>query len=193
MTSASAKSNPSTASESSTCAGNGGGDAGKPLDAPFRIARDGAWFYRGSRIDRPEMVRLFARALRRENPGDPGSGYALVTPYERHAVAVEDSPFVAVAMRRDGDGRSQRLILTTNIGAEVVAGPGHPIVVRAEANGDPRPYIVLDDGLEARLSRAVYYDLAVAAEDGPTAAGDTAPGVWSDGAFFPLDVPRESQ
>jgi len=133
------------------------------------------------------MVRLFARALRREDPG----GYALVTPYERHAVAVDDVPFVAVAMRRDGDGRSQRLIFTTNIGAEVVAGSSHPIVVRAGANGDPRPYIVLDDGLEARLSRAVYYDLAVAAEDGPKAAtGESAPGAWSDGAFFPLDVPR---
>lgn len=140
------------------------------------------------------MVRLFARALRRENPEDPGGGYALVTPYERHAVVVDDAPFVAVAMRRDGDGRSRRLIFTTNIGAEVVAGRNHPIVVRAGANGDPRPYIVLDGGLEARLGRAVYYDLAVAAEDGPaTATGESAPGAWSDGAFFPLDVPRGSQ
>jgi hypothetical protein len=184
------------------------------LDAPFRIARDGAWFHNGSVIERPEMVRLFARTLKREPSGPSPTGYALVTPYERHAVAVDDAPFVAIALRRDGEGRACRLIFTTNIGAEVIAGRHHPIVVRVGPNQDPRPYVALDGGLEARLSRAVYYDLALSAEACPRdraggaysdaslseAASSAVPpsdesalGVWSDGVFFPLDVPQASR
>ena len=33
-------------------------------DIDMRIARDGAWFYRGTPILRPAMVRLFASILR---------------------------------------------------------------------------------------------------------------------------------
>jgi len=162
-------------------------------DAPFRIAADGTWLYQGSAIQRPEMVRLFARALKREPSGPSPTGYALVTPYERHAVVVDDAPFVATALRVEGAGQSQRLIFTTNIGAEVVAGRDHPIVVRpgahagadADAAVELRPYLMLDGGLAARIARAVYYELADRAEPRP---GDGVLGVWSDGAFFPLDV-----
>lgn len=157
-------------------------------DVPFRIAADGTWSYLGSVIQRPEMVRLFARALRREPSGPSPTGYALVTPYERHAVAVEDAPFVAIALRADGEGRSQRLIFTINIGAEVVAGRDRPIVMRGTGSENPRPYILLDGGLEARIGRAVYYDLADRTAPGPDA---DALGVWSDGAFFALDGGQE--
>jgi uncharacterized protein len=157
---------------------------------PFRIAADGTWWYLGSVIQRPEMVRLFVRALKREPSGPSPTGYALVTPYERHVVAVDDAPFVATALRIEGHGRSQRLAFTTNIGAEIAAGPDHPIVLRAGANGGPRPYLALDGGLEARIGRAVYYDLADRAEPSPDGG---ALGVWSDGAFFALDAARDRE
>jgi hypothetical protein len=39
-------------------------------------------------------------------------------------------------------------------------------------------------GLEAELTRPVYYELAELA----IAEGGDPPGVWSDGTFFPLDA-----
>jgi uncharacterized protein len=165
------------------------GTPGSAQEAPFRIASDGTWFYLGSAIQRPEMVRLFVRALKREPSGPSPTGYALVTPYERHAVIVEDAPFVATSVRVEGSGRSQCLMFTTNIGVEVTAGGDHAIVVRAAGaeSGGPRPYLILDGGLEARIARSAYYELADRVEPGPS--GDGALGVWSDGAFFPLEEP----
>src|SRR5258708_39935936 len=83
------------------------------LDEGFdmRIARDGTWFYRGTPINRLPLVKLFASVLRREADGS----YWLVTPAQRGRVVVEDAPFVAVAVDRDGAGREQRLIFRTHL------------------------------------------------------------------------------
>lgn len=51
-----------------------------------RIARDGTWFYCGTPIARPALVRLFSTILRK----DP-DGYVLVTPVEKAGVKVEDA------------------------------------------------------------------------------------------------------
>src|SRR5271170_1995728 len=85
-------------------------------DLDMRIARDGTWFYRGSPINRMPLVKLFASVLRREHDGQ----YWLVTPAERGRVTVEDAPFTAVAVDREGEGRTQRLIFRTNLD-EIVA------------------------------------------------------------------------
>src|ERR1700690_1324488 len=69
-------------------------------DLDMRIARDGTWFYRGSPITRPRLVKLFASVLRREDDGS----YWLVTPVERGRVSVEDAPFVAVELTSEGEG-----------------------------------------------------------------------------------------
>jgi len=45
----------------------------------MRIARDGIWYHQGSPINRPAMVRLFSRVLRRE----PDGSHVLVTPVEK--------------------------------------------------------------------------------------------------------------
>ncbi|HTI87555.1 MAG TPA: DUF1285 domain-containing protein [Alphaproteobacteria bacterium] len=161
--------------QSPSGAGAGAENAGNA--APFRISTDGTWFYRGSAIRRPEMVKLFASVLRRE-----GGGYMLVTPYEGHAVVVDDAPFVAVAMRVEGQGEANRLVFTTNIGEDVALSSEHPLVVRGTAD-EPRPYIVLGAGIEARIARSVYYDLAVRVEVG----GDGHLGIRSSGAFFALE------
>lgn len=177
----SAKSNRPKTGTPTSHASIGAPAGGSGAAAPFRIAADGTWFHEDGVIARPEMVRLFAGALRRDPVSD---GYALVTPYERHAVTVEDAPFVAVAVRSEGTGRDRRLTFVTNIDAEVAAGSDHPIVVRTGPAGDPRPYLLLGDGLEARIGRAVFYETAALAEAGPN--GEL--GVWSGGMFFPLEI-----
>src|SRR5262249_43382674 len=72
-------------------------------DIGLAIARDGTWFYQGSPIGRKPLVKLFASVLRREEDGK----FFLVTPVEKVSIAVEDYPFLAVAMEAEGDGQNQ--------------------------------------------------------------------------------------
>jgi uncharacterized protein len=146
-------------------------------DSEMRIARDGTWFHQGSPIGRPAMVRLFSTILRRE----PDGGYVLVTPVEKLDIAVEDAPFLAVEMKREGDGRDARLAFRLNTGDLVTAGPEHALRFAAGDDG-PRPYLHVRGGLDALVARPLYYELAEIA----LAGEDTPPGVWSDGAFFAL-------
>jgi len=152
----------------------------------MRIARDGTWFYRGSAINRPALVKLFASVLRRERDGT----YWLVTPAERGHVIVEDAPFIAVSVDREGEGPDQQLIFRTNLDEIVTAGPRHPLRVETAADGTPSPYLLVRPGLEARLARPVFYDLVEWA-DAARADSEAPFGVWSGGAFFELGDPGE--
>lgn len=147
-------------------------------DSEMRIARDGTWFHQGSPIGRPAMVRLFSTILRRE----PDGSHVLVTPVEKLDIAVEDAPFVAVEMKAEGSGRDARLAFRLNTGDLVTADAAHPLRFVA-GNDGPRPYLTVRDGLEALVSRSVYYDLAERA----LAGDDSPPGLWSGGAFFALE------
>ncbi len=164
-----------------------GGAAERPLlfcgDLDIRIAADGTWFHEGVAIRRPALVKLFASVLMRDEAGD----YWLVTPVERARIRVDDVPFLAVEMKAEGEGKAQILSFRTNLDEWVRAGPSHPIAFRAQPGGrEPAPYVLVRDGLEARLTRAVYYDLAERALDaGPE--GVAGFGVHSAGAFFPLE------
>jgi uncharacterized protein len=155
-------------------------------DLDMRIARDGIWFYRGSPINRIPLVKLFASVLRRDGDGS----YWLVTPAERGRVTVEDAPFVAVTVDREGEGRDQRLIFRTNLDEIVTAGPDHKLRVETADDGTPAPYILVRPGLEARIARPVFYELVeLAGED--WVAGERRFGVWSAGVFFELGDPGE--
>ena len=154
-----------------------------PVDEAYdiRIAADGTWYHEGAPIRRIGLARLFASVLRRDDAGD----YWLITPAERGRIRVDDAPFVAVACTVEGDGRDQRLIMRTNLDATVTAGPDHPIRVTFDpASGEPRPYVMVRDRLEALILRPVYYQLADLAVE-----WDGRVGVWSGGDFFPLDAP----
>jgi hypothetical protein len=144
----------------------------------IRIARDGTWFHEGTPFARRELVRLFSTILRKD-----ADGFHLVTPGEKLRIRVDDAPFLAVLLDREGDGPQQRLIFTTNVGDQTIAGPGNPIRVEIDARtGEPAPYVHVRRGLEALISRTVYYqlaDLAVPGRDGNW-------GVWSEGGFFVL-------
>jgi len=157
-------------------------------DLDIKIARDGTWYYRGSPINRPALVKLFASVLRREDDGS----YWLVTPAERGRVVVEDAPFIAVALDVEGEGRNQRLIFRSNLDEIVAAGPEHRLRIETADDGTPAPYVLVRPGLEARLARPVFYQLAdLGAEE--TIDGERKFGVWSDGIFFELGNPGEDE
>ncbi len=151
-------------------------------DFDIRIAADGTWFYRGSPIGRKALVKLFATVLQRDSDGE----YWLVTPVERGRVTVDDAPFVAVEMSAEGHGKDQILRFRTNIDRWVEAGPENPIrVAEAPDNGEPRPYILAWDRLEALILRPVFYHLVDTAVEERHHGRNTV-GVWSNGIFFPL-------
>ena len=154
-------------------------------DLDMRIATDGTWFYLGTPIGRPGLVRLFSTILRRE----PDGSYVLVTPVEKVGIKVEDAPFVAVRVDASGKGREQTLTFMTNVGDSTSAGPDHPLRVTFRgAAREPRPYVHVRGGLEARIARPVFYELVNMAEERPTETGREL-GVWSGGVFFSLGSP----
>ena len=156
-------------------------------DLPFVIKRDGTWLYRGTPINRKELVCLFASVLKREEDGS----FALETPAERGRIEVEDVPFVVVELDFTGEGRQQVLSFRTNVDQVITAGPDHPLRVSHDIiTCDPTPYILVRRGkghfhIEARVCRAVYYELIALAV--PESVGCRRMlGVWSRGVFFPL-------
>lgn len=120
-------------------------------DLDMQIRRDGSWFYEGTPIKRPELVRLFASILKLEE-----GRYYLVTPVEKVGLTVEDAPFVAI----DFDAKEDGLHFETNVGDRVVAGVDHPIrVAEDRETGEPSPYIHIRRGLEALIDRKSFYRL----------------------------------
>jgi hypothetical protein len=145
----------------------------------MRIDRNGTWYYRGSPIGRPALVKLFSTVLRRDADGV----YWLTTPAENGRIAVEDAPFIGVELIVEGAGRNQIIRVRTNVDDVVTMDEAHPLRVAA-AGAEPRPYIHVRKGLEARLARAVFYHLVALGEAAENEQG--AFGVWSCGQFFSL-------
>ncbi len=164
----------------------------------MRIGFDGTWYYHNSPIRRMPLVKLFASVLQRDGSGE----YWLITPVEKGRIEVEDVPFVAVEMTVEGEGRNRSVTLRTNIDDNVTVGSGHPLRFdRDPQTGQPRPYVHVHRGLEARLSRPVFYELVDLGEETPpdvragVEAGVEAGGaefggadfgVWAGGRFWPI-------
>lgn len=154
----------------------------KIVELDMRIHRDGRWDYQGSPIGRKRMVKLFSTVLRRDDDGE----FYLVTPPEKLHIQVDDAPFIAVAMEVKGTGRDQVLIFTTNVGDITAAGPGAPLRMEIDSEtGEPAPYVLVRDRLEALINRAVFYDLVELGVE-EEVDGVLRFGVWSGGTFFPF-------
>ncbi|MDE3079958.1 MAG: DUF1285 domain-containing protein [Paracoccaceae bacterium] len=150
-------------------------------DLDMRIARDGTWFYLGTPIGRPALVKLFSNILRKD-----GDRYFLVTPVEKVGITVDDAPFVAVDFTTEGTGRDQVLTFTTHVGDSAVAGPDHPIrVIRDPATGEPSPYVLIRANLEALIDRKSFYRLVELGTE-EEHEGTRCFGLWSSGRFFPV-------
>lgn len=146
-------------------------------DINLTISSNGTWFYDDSEIKRPRLIRLFASVLRRE-----GDDYFLVTPVEKCRIKVEDAPFQGILMTVTGADAQQVLTLTTDVGHTCDIDAQHPL--RIEQQGEQWiPYVMIRDGLEARLNRNVYYQLADLMQINDDQGSQ---GVWSKGCFFPL-------
>ena len=149
----------------------------------MRIARDGTWYHQGSPINRPAMVRLFSSVLRRESNGS----HVLVTPVEKLEIDVEGTAFRATEMQSDGTGSDRQIALKLDSGDAVMLGPAHPLTMVDTVRG-PSPRVLVRHGLEAELSRSIYYELAEIA----LSEEHDPPGVWSNGAFFALEAAEDA-
>lgn len=146
-------------------------------DMDLEIRVDGRWIHEGTEIHRQPLVKLFASILRRE-----GDDYFLVTPVEKWRVHVEDAPFIATQVARSEAGGDKPLLFTTNTGDVVPLEADRSWELKPF--GQPPqavPYIEVRDGLQARVSRDVYYQLVDWAEDD---AGQLR--LRSDGRYFEL-------
>lgn len=155
-------------------------------DLDMRIAVDGSWFYLGTPIGRPALVRLFASVLKRE-----GDKYFLVTPVEKVGIRVDDAPFLAVEMERDEAGPDRALVFRTNVDDVVRCDAEHALRFEPEeGTGGIRPYLHVRRNLWARLTRALYLDLVAIGEEREV-GGRRMFGVASAGVFFPI-APAEA-
>jgi uncharacterized protein len=146
-------------------------------DIDMRIASDGTWFYMNSPIGRKPLYQLFSRVLRRDD-----DNYYLVTPVEKCGIKVDDAPFVAVRMTVEGDAHDQVIGFETNVDDHVEVNAEHGLRFADEAGTDGlKPYVHVRAGLEALVSRALFYDLVALG----VVEGDWF-GVRSSGVFFPM-------
>ncbi len=148
-------------------------------EIPFdmRIAADGSWYHEGSRITRPRLVRLFASILRRED-----GEHWLITPTQRAKVEVDDAAFVVIAAEHRDTPAGGDILFSTNVGDHFILGDEHPLEMRHTRRGNV-PYVLVRDGLDARVGQSVYYWLI----EHHLAERHGRYGIASAGGFFALD------
>ena len=149
-------------------------------DIDMRIDADGAWYYQGTPIGRPALVRLFASVLKRE-----GDKYFLVTPVEKVGLIVVDAPFLAVELQVIRESRGQVLRFRTNTDDWVEAGPGHALRFAPAESGGLKPYLHVRRELWAKVTRALFYDLVELGEE-RVIDGTRKFGVASGGEFYAM-------
>ena len=149
-------------------------------DLDMRIARDGTWFYQGTPIGRPALVRLFSTILKRED-----GKHFLVTPVEKVGIQVEDAPFLAVEMRKEQQDNGRLLQFRTNVDDWVPCDAAHRLRFEAAADGGLTPYLHVRADLWAQVTRALYYDLVDMGEE-RVVDGHSMFGIVSGGEFFAM-------
>jgi hypothetical protein len=118
----------------------------------MEIRADGSWWHEGSEITRTGLVKLFASILRKRD-----GKHELATPVECWEIRVEDSAFVVHDWHWDRTGDHPVMIVTTNTGESCLLEDTHAFRVTLSESGEPRPYVLVRDGLEARVAPATYY------------------------------------
>ena len=155
-------------------------------DLDMRIAADGTWFYLGTPIGRPALVKLFASVLKRE-----GEKYFLVTPVEKCGILVDDAPFLAVEMKAEEGPGGRVLHFRTNVDDWVTCGAGHVLRFETElGSGGLKPYLHVRRDLWAKVTRALFFDLVELGEEREV-DGRRMFGVASGDEFFVM-APADS-
>jgi hypothetical protein len=150
-------------------------------DLDMRIAGDGTWFYMGTPIGRPALVRLFSTILKRED-----GKHFLVTPVEKVGIRVDDAPFLAVEMQNEQSEQGGRLLrFRTNVDDWVPCDESHRLRFEMAADGGLTPYLHVRSDLWAKVTRALYYDLVDMGEE-RVVDGSPMFGIESGGEFFAM-------
>ncbi|BFM07008.1 DUF1285 domain-containing protein [Halioxenophilus aromaticivorans] len=144
-------------------------------DMDLVIKSNGQWVHEGDEIRRPALVRLFASIIKHEQ-----DQYFLVTPVEKWRIQVESYPLFCNELKVSERDHQQVLTLSGPCVDSVVIDDEHPLWVE-QSQGQPLPVVAVRSGLNAVISRNVYYQLADMAEQ---AAGDYL--VRSCGSEFSL-------
>uniref|UniRef100_UPI0035E42485 DUF1285 domain-containing protein n=1 Tax=Amphritea atlantica TaxID=355243 RepID=UPI0035E42485 len=143
-------------------------------DLDMQITRDGRWIHEGGEIKRAAMVKLFSSILWRE-----GERYFLVTPIEKVGIQVEDVPFFFTALEVHDGEAGQELVFTSSTDDVVIASAGHPLRIEIDPDtNEPSPYLMVRYGMEGRLNRNVFYQLADLAEERDGVFGVESCGQW---------------
>ncbi|MDN3652934.1 DUF1285 domain-containing protein [Thalassotalea ponticola] len=114
----------------------------------MRIDREGQWHYQGSPISRQRLVKLFASVLVKE-----ADDYFLVTPVEKVKISVDALPFVVTQWQWVDEVERGSMLLTTNLGDEILLDKSHPI----KRSNDGSLRVNIRRNLEASIHRNVYY------------------------------------
>jgi hypothetical protein len=147
-------------------------------DIDILIKRDGSWIHEGRPILRPELVRLFASILRREEDGE----YYLLTPVEKWRLQVECLPLVVTDFEFTPQvPELRKLVVTLNTERQVTVDSQHPLYLPRLEEVKSIPAIKLDYGLAALFNRASWYRLAELCEE-----SERGVGVWSCGQFWQI-------
>ena len=113
---------------------------------------NGLWHHYGEVIKREKMVLLFAKVLTKRD-----GCYYLITPAEKLKITVNDAPFVMVDFELEvGENGGQIIWLISNVGDRIPLSAQYPLELRGD---NQRPYVQLWRGLDALISRNVYYQL----------------------------------
>jgi len=149
-------------------------------DLDMRIASDGSWYYMGTPIGRPALVRLFSTILKRED-----GKYFLVTPVEKVGIRVDDAPFMAVELRDLSTPQGRLMQFRTNVDDWVDCDAAHRLRFERGEAGGLTPYLHVRADLWAKLTRPLYYELVdMGAER--MIDGQMMFGVESGGEFFAM-------
>jgi hypothetical protein len=125
-------------------------------DIDMKIMRNGKWFYMGTEIKRPAMVKLFSGILRL----DSDNFYYLVTPVEKVRISVEDAPFIATSLISEKKDNINHLYFITNVNEKILLTKNNPLEIKIDnKTEEPSPYIFVRKNLKALISRSVFYEL----------------------------------
>jgi hypothetical protein len=151
-------------------------------DFQMRIDKDGQWFHEGGIIKRQALVKLFSSVLSCDADGQ----HWLRTPVEFGKIEVEDAAFIITRADRQGSGKAAQIYLSDNIERVHLLSAKCPLVFRKSPIKPygVHPYLLIDKGLSAKISRPVYYQLA-------DYIGEEEAGIWSDGVWFAFPIEDE--
>ena len=139
-------------------------------DMDLAIGANGTWMHQGQPIVKTKIMQLFSRLLQRQTNGD----YWLVTPVEAFSIKVEDLPFTIISADQEVVDSRAQWQFTSNCGDQICLQKPDQLKVTVDEMGQPQPQLYVREGLWARISRPVFYQLAMACNTVQTTSGPRA-------------------